>query len=234
MERVDPRPSVVMGFPASTHRWSAASGVAFVIFSGLGLAILGTNAPTYDDTPATFARFYASKASTIELSALLGIFAAASFVWFAGFLRWTFGVAEGMARGYERATSIAYAGSIAGAAVAVIYDLTHEAAVVAQGTVPPGVIRMLDLMGAYAITAAALLFSVFLLASFFLVRVTGVLPQWLALLAMLGTVLGVVQAVLLVAPQDDNGVFGALAYAWFFVFAIWVAGASLTLVRRVT
>ena len=112
--------------------------------------------------------------------------------------------------------------------------IAREGAVVAQGSVDPGVVRALDLMGAYSITAAAVVLSAFLLASFFLIRVTQVLPQWLGYLAMVGTALGAVQAVLLVAPQDDAGVLGALGYAWFGVFAIWTLGASLTLVRRVT
>jgi len=234
MERGDPRRSVIMGFPQGSHRLSAASGAVFVVLGLVALLILGTHTPTHDDPPLVFARFYADKASTIKLSVLLEIFGAGAFVWFAGFLRWTYGQAEQLARGFQRATPTAFGGAIAGVAIAAVSVIAREGAVVAQGSVDPGVVRALDLMGAYSITAAAVVLSAFLLASFFLIRVTQVLPQWLGYLAMVGTALGAVQAVLLVAPQDDAGVLGALGYAWFGVFAIWTLGASLTLVRRVT
>jgi hypothetical protein len=232
MERGDPRRSVVMGFPPSSHRWSAASGIAGVALAVAAFALLGTGVPTYDDSSREFVRFYAANSSEIELSALLGLVSAGAFAWFVGLLRWTYGPSEQIASGYQRATPIAFAAGVAGVAVSVIFQIARETAVAVQGTVEPGVVRALDLMAAYSLTAAALLLSVFLVASFFLIRVTGVLPQWLAYLAMIGTVLGFVQAVVFVAPQDDNGVLGALGYAWFFVFALWSLGASITLVRR--
>jgi hypothetical protein len=234
MEAGDPRRSAVMGFPQSSHRVSAASGIAGVALSLVAVGLLGTDVPTYDDSPSAFARFYADNTSAIELSALLGLLAAGTLAWFIGFLRWTYGPAEQLARGYQRATPIAFAGGASGIAISVLYAVSHEAAAVAQGTVEPGVVRALDLMGSYSLTAAAVLLSVFMLASFFLIRVTGVLPQWLGWLAMLGSVLGIVQAVLFVAPQDENGLLGALGYAWFLAFVIWVLGASVTLVRRVS
>jgi hypothetical protein len=233
MERVDPRPSAVMGFPQSSHRLSAASGAAAVVLSLAAFALLG-NVPTYDDSPREFARYYADKSSQIQLSALFGLFAAGGYAWFIGFLWWTYSGVEQIARGYVRATPIALASGVAGVAVSALFGVVHEGASVAQGTVEPGVVRALDLMGGYALTAGALLLSVFLLGSFFLIRVTQVLPAWLGYLAMVGTALGAIQAVLFVAPQDDNGILGAAGYAWFFVFALWVLGASLTLVRRIT
>jgi hypothetical protein len=46
-------------------------------------------------------------------------------------------------------------------------------------------------------------------------------------------VLAVLQSVLLVAPQDDEGVLGLLGIAFVVVLVVWTAGASITLVRRV-
>src|SRR5205823_9806741 len=83
------RPSQIYGFPASSHRVSAASGVVAVVLLLVSFAILGTNVPTYDDAPQVFARFYADKSSTIELSMLLGIVGGAAFLWFVGFIRWS-------------------------------------------------------------------------------------------------------------------------------------------------
>jgi hypothetical protein len=224
------RPSQIYGFPASSHRVSAASGIVAVVLLAVSFAIIGTNFPTYDDSPQRYALFYAKHSSTIELS----VFGGAAFLWFAGFLRWSYGAAEQVARGYQRATPIAFASAIAGVAVSLVYNAAHEAAVVSQGVSSPGAVRAFDLFGGYALTAAAVLLSAFLLASLFLIRVTKVLPEWLSYVAAIGTALGVVQAFLLVAPQDDNGLLGALGFAWFFAFLIFTFGASVVLTRRTT
>jgi hypothetical protein len=104
--------------------------------------------------------------------------------------------------------------------------------VIAQGTVEPGVVRALDLFGGFAVTAAVFL-SILLVASFFMTRVTKVVPQWLAYVAMVGTAAGVVESLLFVSPGDDNGPLGTVAYVWFAAFIVWLFGASVTLARRV-
>src|SRR3954452_3453844 len=186
------RPSQIMVFPQPSHRLSAASGVVAVLLLIGSILAFGLNPPTYDDAPRAFAAYYAVHDSSIELSALLGIFGGAAFVWFAAFLRWSYGNAELAARGFQRATPIAFGGAIAGVTVSLVSDIANQAAVVAEGTVEPGVIRALSLMGAYSLNTAAVLLSIFLLASFFMIRVTNVLPAWLGYVAMVGTALGVV------------------------------------------
>ena len=231
---MEQRLSAVHGFTTSSHRASAASGIFAVVLLAMATAILGSDFPTYDDSPAKFAAYYADKSDTIQLSNLLMVFGIASFAWFAGFLRWSYGAAEQVARGFQRAAPTAFGAAIAGVGLSLMFAASHEAANVSQGVASPGLVRGLDLMGAYVLTIAAVLFSLFLLASFFLVRVTNVLPQWLGWTAMLGTLLGAVQAILLIAPQDDDGVLGILGFAWFFVFLIWILGASIVLTRRTT
>jgi hypothetical protein len=226
------RPSQVDAAPNSSGRLSAASGLAAAALLIVSFAVVGTGVPTYDDSPRAFASFYAANSSSIELSVLLGIFAAGAFLWFLGCLRCVFGEAEQLARGFTRATPIAFAAGIAGVAVSLTYDTAREAAVVAQGTVDPGVVRTFDLFGAYSLTAAALLFSVFTAAAFFLTRATQVLPAWLGYVALISTPLGVMQSFLLLAPQNDNGMFGVLGYAWFASFLVWLLGAAATLARR--
>jgi hypothetical protein len=87
-------------------------------------------------------------------------------------------------------------------------------------------------MHGYGLTWATLLLSVFLLSSFFIVRVTQVLPAWLGILALLGAVLGFFQAVVILSPGDDNGVFGVVGIAWFAVFLVYIFFASVSLARR--
>jgi hypothetical protein len=227
------RPSVIMGFPPSSHRYSAASGVAFVVLLIASFVAFGFDFPTYDDSGKVFASYYADNSGPIQLSILLGGFSVAALVWFIGFMRWVYGAAETAARGFVRATDIGFAAGIAGAAIALVMLASQEAAVVAAGTVEPGVIRALDLLGDYALVFSGVLLGIWLLTSVFVIRVTKVFPEWLALLAVGGTVLAVLQSVLLVAPQDDDGVLGLLGIAFVIVLLVWTAGASITLVRRV-
>jgi hypothetical protein len=227
------RPSAILGFPQSSHRLSAASGIAFVVLLIISFALFGLDFPTYDDSGRTFATYYSDNSSKIELSILVGAFSVVAFLWFVGFMRWVFAGAETAARGFERATDIGYAAGIAAVAVVGVTLATQEAAVVGAGSVQPGVIRMFDLTGDYAFLIAGVLLSIWLLTSFFVIRVTKVLPDWLGLLAFLGTILGVLQGVLLLAPQDDDGVLGLLGFAFTIVLMIWTLGASITLARRV-
>lgn len=227
------RQSAIMGFPSRTHRWSAASGVASVLLAIAATLLLGFHFPTYDDAPREFARYYAAKSDDVQLSVLLGALSLASLVWFLGFLRWVFGTDEMATRGFVRVSSIATVAGTAGVAAVAVNGIAIQTADVAQGTVDPGVIRALDLLSDYALLYAALFFSVFLLAAFFLIRVTKVLPAWLGWVAVAGFVFGLLQATLLLAPQGDDGVLGLLGFVWFGIFLIWVLGASIALVRRV-
>ena len=227
------RPSVIMGFPQSSHRYSAASGIAFVVLLVLSLILFGFDFPTYDDSGKKFAAYYAVHSDRIQVSNLLAGFAVVAFVWFAAFVRWLYWGAETAARGFVRATDIGFAAAIAGAAISSVAIATPEAAVVATGTVEPGVIRTLDLMGDYAVVVGGLFFSVWLLSSFFVIRITKIFPEWFAYLAVAGTIAGVFQSVLLLAPQDDDGVLGLLGFVFFILFLLWTLGASITMVRRV-
>lgn len=222
-----------MGFPQSSHRYSAASGVAAVVLIVVSILLFGLDIPTYDDSGKVFAAYYADHSSNIELSVLIGAFAVIALIWFVGFMRWVYWGAETAARGFVRATDIGYSAAIAGITLATVTIITQEAAVVASGTVEPGVIRALDLLGDYSFVIARVFLSIWLLTSFFVIRVTKILPPWTSVLAVGGTVLGVVQSVLLLAPQNDDGPLGLLGYGFDVVLLVWVFVTSLTLVRRV-
>lgn len=233
MNRPSQRQSAIMGFPSRTHRWSAASGIAAAVLALASTLLLGFDYPTYDDAPRDFAQYYASNSDDIQLAVLLGALSLASLLWFLGFVHWVFGTDEMATRGFVRVSNIASVAGVAGVAAAAVNGMATQAAVVAQGTVDPGVIRALDLLGDYALLHAALFFSVFLLAAFFLVRVTKALPGWLGWAAVAGFLLGLLQSILLLAPQDDDGALGLLGLVWFALFLVWVLGASIALVRRV-
>lgn len=222
-----------MGFPKSSHRYSAATGLVFAALFVISGVFFGLDFPTYDDSGKTFAAYYADNASAIEMSVLLGGFSGMALIWFMGFMRWLFWGAETAARGFVRATDIGYAAGIAAVAASMITLAAQEAAVVAAGTVEPGVIRALDLFGDYAFVLAGLFLSIWLFTSFFVIRVTKVFPAWIGFVAVAGTIFGLIQSVLLLAPQDDDGIFGVVALLFLLLFVIYTVAASLTLIRRV-
>lgn len=226
------RQSAIRGFPSRTsHTLSALSGGAFVILIVVA-TILVIDAPTYSDPPAKFLNYYRENRSTMQLSALLAAFGTFWLAWFIGFLRWLYEGAERGTRGFVRAAPIATAGGIAGTAVAAAGGIAQITAVETVGSVPPEITRLLGLMDTYALTWAAVLLSVFLLSSFFIVRVTLVLPQWLGVIAGIGAVLGFFQAILFLAPSQDDGLFGIAGLVWFAIFAVYVLGTSINLARR--
>jgi hypothetical protein len=222
-----------MGLPNSSHRYSAGSGIAFVVLLSASFVAFGFDFPTYDDSGKVFASYYADNSGPIQLSVLLGGFSVAALVWFVAFMRWVYAGVETAARGFVRVTDIGFAAGIAGAAVSLVALAAQEAAVVAAGSVEPGVVRALDLFGDYALLFSGVLLGIWLLSSVFMIRATNVFPAWLGLVAVGGTVLAVLQSVLLVAPQDDDGLLGLLGIAFMVVLLVWTLGASITLVRRV-
>lgn len=225
--------SSLHGFPATTHRDSAASGVGFALLLIGSVVAFGLDAPSYDDTGPAFASFYSEKETEIQISVFLGGLAGVALAWFVGFVRWAYHAAELATRGFTRATEIGYAGAIAGIGVGLVHLATRQTAVVAHGTVEDEIIRAIDLLGSYALVMSFLMLSTWLLTSFFLIRVTNVFAGWLGWLAAAGAVLGILQSSVLLAPQDDDGVLGWLGVGFAVVLVAWVALVSVTLYRRV-
>jgi hypothetical protein len=227
------RPSAIRGFPSQTsHTLSALSGGAFVVLYVVAF-ILAIDHPTFNDSAQKFASYYADKQSTLQVSMLLSAFGVFWLVWFLGFLRWLYDGAERTARGFIRASPIAFAGGVSGAALVAAAGMAEVTATETVGSVPDSVTRMLGLMHNYALIWAAVLLSVFLLSSFFIIRVTEVLPQWLGLLAFAGAAVGFFQAALILSPSQGSGVFGIARTVWLVIFLIYVLLTSISVARRV-
>jgi hypothetical protein len=171
-------------------------------------------------------------ADRVQLSLLLAMFATFWLAWFLGLLRWLFDGAERSARGFVRASPIAFGGGLAGLAVAAATGVAQLTAIELVGSVPDSVIRALDLLSAYGIVWAEVLLSVHLLSAFFVIRVTRVLPDWIGGLAAIGTVLGFFQAVLVLSPGQGNGVFGIAGVVWFALFVVYILATSIHIARR--
>jgi len=226
------RLSAVRGFPSKTsHTLSALSGGAAVILVVVAF-LLDIARPTFSDSPATFASYYSDNRSQLQIALLLFMFSTFWFAWFLGLLRWLYEGAEKSARGFVRAAPVAFAGGIAGLAVVAATGVAQLAAIELVGSIPNSMVRALDLSSAYGVVWGEVLLSVHLLSAFFVIRVTQVLPAWIGVLAGLGAVLGFVQAVVILAPDQQDSVLGAAGIAWFVLFLVYVFATSVHVARR--
>lgn len=226
------RVSEIRGFPSKTsHTLSALSGGAFVILIVVAF-LLDIDRPKFDDAPAKFAAYYQDNRSQLQIALLLLIFSTFWLTWFFGVLRWLYEGAERASRGLVRASPIAFAGGIAGLAVASATGVAQLTAIEVVGSIPDSMIRALDLFSAYGIVWAEVLLSVHLLSAFFVIRVTQILPEWIGALAGFGAVLGFFQAAVVLSPGQDDSVFGFAGILWFALFLVYILATSINIARR--
>ena len=231
-ERGGERLSAVRGFPSKTsHTLSALSGGAAVILAVVAF-LLDISRPTFDDSPAKFASYYADNRSQLQLALLLFMFSTFWFAWFLGLLRWLYEGAERTARGFVRAAPIAFAGGVAGLATVAATGVAQLTAIELVGSIPDPMVRALDLFSAYGVVWGEVLLSVHLLSAFFVIRVTRVLPEWIGVIAAGGALLGFLQAVVVLSPGQQDSVFGLAGVVWFGLFLVYVLAASIHLARR--
>jgi hypothetical protein len=231
-ERGGERLSAVRGFPSRTsHTLSALSGGAAVILAIVAF-LLDIDRPTFSDPPAKFAIYYADNRSQLQIALLLFMFSTFWFAWYLGLLRWLYEGAERSARGLVRAAPIAFAGGMVGLAVVAATGAAQLTAIQVVGSVPAGTIRALDLFSAYGVVWGEVLLSVHLLSAFFVIRVTQVFPEWIGALAGIGAVLGFFQAVVVLAPEQQDSILGLAGVAWFVLFLVYVLATSIHVARR--
>jgi hypothetical protein len=226
------RVSAIRGFPSKTsHRLSALSGLAACVLIIVSF-LLDLSRPHFDDAPAKYVSYYVNNQSQLQIALLCLMFSSFGFVWYFGFLRWLYEGAERATRGFVRAAPMAFGGGLAGTAFVAATGVAQLTAVETAGSIKPGMTRALDLFSIYGTVWGEVLLCVFLLSSFFIVRVTQVLPAWLGGLALLATVIGFIQAALVLSPGSDDSVFGIANIIFFLLFLIFIAGSSLSLSRR--
>jgi hypothetical protein len=121
---------------------------------------------------------------------------------------------------------------MAGLATVAATGAAQLTAIETVGSIPPSMVRALDLFSQYGVVWGEVLLSVHLLSAFFVIRVTRVLPEWLGITALFGAVLGFFQAVLVLSPGQDDSVFGFAGLLWFALFLVYILFASISLARR--
>lgn len=226
------RLSAVRGFPSKrSHQLSALSGAAACVLI-IASFLLDLERPFFDDSPAEYAEYYVDKRSQLQVALLLLMFSSFAFAWYFGFLRWLYAGAEKQARGFVRAAPIAFATGITGLAVVSATGVAQLVAIELVGSIPPSMVRALDLFSIFGTVWGEVLLSGFLLASFFIIRVTDILPAWLGIAALVGVPVGFFQAVLVLSPSQHNGVFGIANILFFVIFLVFTIGSSVNLSRR--
>jgi hypothetical protein len=226
------RVSEIRGFPSRTsHTLSALSGGAAVILAVVAF-LLDIDRPTFDDVPAKFVAYYTDNQSQLQIALLLFMFSTFWFAWFLGLLRWLYEGAEQATRGLTRASPIAFAGGIAGLAVVAATGVAQLTAIETVGSIPPGMVRALDLFSQYGVVWGEVLLSVHLLSASFVIRVTQVLPEWIGGVCFVGAVLGFFQACLVLSPGQADSVFGFAGIVWFALFLVYILAASIHIARR--
>jgi hypothetical protein len=226
------RPSAVRGFPSRTsHTLSALSGGAAVVLVIVAF-LLDIDRPTFDDSPAKFVTYYTNNRSQLQIALLLFMLSTFWFAWFLGLLRWLYEGAERATRGLTRASPIAFAGGIAGLATITASGVAQLTAIETVGSIPDPMVRALDLFSQYGVVWGALLLSVHLLSAFFVIRVTQVLPEWIGGVCFIGTVVGFIQAVLVLSPAQQDSVFGYAGILWFALFLVYILATSIHVARR--
>jgi hypothetical protein len=218
-------------FPLGLQRIAAATGILFVVLMIASIVVNGSEPPDFNDPVQQWTKFATDHQDDARIGAMIFGFAAFEFMWFLGYLRGVLGTAELEARGFTRATHIAYTGGVVGVAgllLAAFFGgvaLSHEDA-------SPDVIRMAnDLSGAAFVGLASVGFAVLLTAAGMLIVRTRVFAAWLGWLGMASGAFFLLQLGNLASEDADNAfsVFFPLA---FLTFLIWVLACSITFLRR--
>jgi hypothetical protein len=218
-------------FPTGLQRLAAFSGIAFVVLLIASIVANGSEPPDFNDPVEKWTQFATDHQDDARIGALIFGFAAFEFMWFLGYLRGVLGAAETEARGFTRATHIAYTGGVVGIAGMTLgvflmaVGLSHEDA-------SPDVIRMAgDLGGAAFVGLGSVGFAVLLTAAGILILRTRVLAPWLGWLGLASGVFFLLQLFNLLSEDADNAfsVFFPLA---FLTFLVWIVACSVSFVRR--
>lgn len=216
----------------SLERWSAASGVGYVLLAVIGF-IFVPDPPAPSISNEGLLAFF--EENTQELAFQVFFFGLASicFLWFVGTL------AGAMRRAEDdralRLHAIALAGGTAAMAVFVTGTVFWAAmAASADSVLDQGVARGLYDLGRYAYTLSGLPAAAFVLAVSVEVLRTGFLPNavgWAG--GVLALILVVDVGGATVGASDDFGPTGSYGVFTFLLFLVWTLVTSLFLFQRI-
>jgi hypothetical protein len=224
-ERRDP-------FSPGTQKLSALSGIGFAVLLIIAFALTGAETPDFADPVADWTKYAADNDTNMRIGTLVVAFAVFMFVWFMGFLRSELRRAEEAARGFSRLADIAFAGGLIGiAGLGVTIAMGAGAVQHAQDT-PPEIIRAITeaSSSAWILTSAG--FGALMIATGLLTtRIRGLVPSWLAVVALISGALWLLQTLTFLSEEQDN--FFGMAYPLaLLTLLIWLIGSGVAFVQR--
>jgi hypothetical protein len=210
----------------TAERWAASSGIGFVILILIAIFIPGSP-KKYNASAADIASYVGDKHKAILVGGILSGIAIVFFLWFLASFAGTFRDA-----GERRLSTIMYGAGVVTAALGILGDGVGmaNARLVSLG-IPAETIKAIYGVQMFVYERFFWAASAFVLATFFAVRRSKLLPDWYAWLSLAGA------AVLAVGGLSikTDGFFspsGAMGFIAFLVFLLWFLVASILLVQR--
>ena len=203
---------------AAWERRAPLSGLVFVVLAVAGNALQGSTPALHGETDAV-AEFYTDKGTAIAVGMMLSLVSVFFLAWFLGSLRRHLTAGEGP-DGWI--TSVAWAGSVATLSLlAAGFALNSAGALRAREVGISGDVAAVFYDGSLAMTglAASLTMAVLLAATAAITLQFGPLPRWFGWTSGALAVLGIVTPV---------------SFVLSLLFPVWVAVASILLVRTRT
>ncbi len=217
---------------ARGRRWDAATGIGFVIFAVVGLALPGTP-PKADDPTPKIATFFGDHRKEILVGNFLFGVAAIFFVWFVGTLRSYLRSGEG---GEGRLSAAAFGGGIAGivlllAGAAIFNGVAFELSKTHSAS--GELVRAVFDAGSGVVAMGTFAFAAFFAAAACSGARSGALPPWAYWSA---SVVAVVQLVAGLAVFVTSGALATGgAFSGFIAPALallWVLAVSILMMMR--
>jgi Domain of unknown function (DUF4386) len=222
-----------LSVPAARFEWRRTTGVfglAWIVLFAVGGIALQGQPPAYDAPIGEIRDFFAAHGDRyLWGDYIAGLAFVLCLLPFVVGLRSVLGAAEGAPQVASRLVLVGgIATVVVGDAATVFLDALALGGAPAE--LPDTTVRLLLELDAVAIAAIGLPMALTAIGAATVIWRTGVLPRWLAPVAALSGLLHIVGASF-VAADDPEGPLFFMRFVGLIAFAVFVAGASVNLIR---
>jgi hypothetical protein len=222
-----------LSVPAARFEWRRTTGVfglAWIVLFAVGGIALQGQPPAYDAPIGEIRDFFAAHGDRyLWGDYIAGLAFVLCLLPFVVGLRSVLGAAEGAPQVASRLVLVGgIATVVVGDAATVFLDALALGGAPAE--LPDTTVRLLLQLDAVAIAAIGLPMALTAIGAATVIWQTGVLPRWLAPVAALSGLLHIVGASF-VAADDPEGPLFFMRFVGLIAFAVFVAGASVNLIR---
>jgi hypothetical protein len=222
-----------LSVPAARFEWRRTTGVfglAWIVLFAVGGIALQGQPPAYDAPIGEIRDFFAAHGDRyLWGDYIAGLGFVLCLLPFVVGLRSVLGAAEGAPQVASRLVLVGgIATVVVGDAATVFLDALALGGAPAE--LPDTTVRLLLQLDAVAIAAIGLPMALTAIGAATVIWRTGVLPRWLAPVAALSGLLHIVGASF-VAADDPEGPLFFMRFVGLIAFAVFVAGASVNLIR---